>query len=174
VRQCADIITGQDVPRKIKQRWPIAAFGLVALLSASLPGHAEEEKQHPHKKYAIAAFLGSTRVDSSNEFTVGVEAGYSINSNWSIGAVLERAERSQHSTLFLLGLGWHPIGPALRLQLGAGRKDPSGHAETVVRTGVAYELELEHDWFIKPYIALDFISHEDNEQVFGIYIGKGF
>ncbi len=174
MRECAVIITEQDMPGTVSKRRAIGTFGLLALLSASLPGHAEEENQHPHKKYAIAAFLGGTRVDSSNEFTVGVEAGYNINSTWSIGAVVERADREQHSTLFLLGLGWHPIGPALRLQLGAGRKDPSGHTETVVRTGVAYEFEMEHDWFIKPYIALDFISHEDNEQVFGIYIGKGF
>ena len=174
MRQCAGIITEQDMPGIARKRRAIGTFGLLALLSASLPGNAEEEKQHPHKKYAIAAFLGGTRADSSNEFTVGVEAGYNINSNWSVGAVLERADREQHSTLFLLGFGWHPTGPGLRLQFGAGRKDPSGDTETVVRTGVAYELEMEHDWFIKPYIALDFISHEDNEQVFGIYIGKGF
>ena len=106
MRQCAGIITEQDMPGIARKRRVIGTFGLLALLSASLPGNAEEEKQHPHKKYAIAAFLGGTRADSSNEFTVGVEAGYNINSNWSVGAVLERADREQHSTLFLLGFGW--------------------------------------------------------------------
>ncbi len=152
----------------------INVSALAALFLFSLPGNAQEEEEHAHTKYAIAAFVGGTHVSGSNEFTLGIEGGYAINSTWSIGAVLERSERRKSSTLFLLGVGWHPLGPAFRLQLGLGRKDPSGHTENVVRTGVAYELELEHNWFIKPYLAIDFISHEENEEVFGIYVGKGF
>ena len=146
---------------------------LTALFLFSLPGNAQEE-EHTHAKYAIAAFVGGTHVGDTNEFTLGIEGGLNINSTWSIGAVLERSERSKSSTLILLGIGWHPMGPGLRLQLGAGRKDPSGQTENVVRTGIAYELEMEHNWFIKPYLAIDFISHEENEEVFGMYIGKGF
>lgn len=147
---------------------------LAALFLFSVPGNAQEEEEHGHPKYAIAAFVGGTHVGGTNEFTLGIEGGYTINSTWSIGGVLERSDRERSSTLYLVGVGWHPIGRAFRLQLGVGRKDPSGHTENVVRTGVAYELELEHNWFIKPYLAIDFISHEENEEVFGIYIGKGF
>ena len=153
----------------------INASSLAVLLLFSSTGNAQEdEEEHDHPRYAVAAFIGGTHVGGENEFTLGVEVGYNFNSNWSLGAVLERTERSKSSTLFLLGVGWHPFGPGLRLQLAAGRKDPSGHSENVARTGIAYELEMENNWFIKPYLAIDFVSHEENEEVFGIYVGKGF
>jgi hypothetical protein len=43
-----------------------------------------------------------------------------------------------------------------------------------VRTAIAYEIELRERWFLKPYFALDFIENEEDEEVFGLYIGKGF
>jgi len=55
-----------------------------------------------------------------------------------------------------------------------GTKDPSGVKETVLRTAVGYEFKLDSSWFIKPYLALDFIENEENEEVIGVYIGKGF
>ena len=149
----------------------------LALLLRSGPGlaqeahEAHEEKAH---RYAVAGFIGSTHVGGENEVTLGIEAGLNLNSRWSLGAVFERAERERHSTLYLVGLGWHPLGPALRFQLGLGRKDPRGNEETVVRTGVAYEMELADSWFLKPYLALDFIDNEENEEVFGLYVGRSF
>ena len=163
--------------KMVGKTWKNSAINistLAAIFLFSLPGNAQEEEEHAHNKYAIAAFVGGTHVGGTNEFTLGIEGGYAINSTWSIGGVLERSERGESSTLILLGVGWHPIGPTFRLQLAAGRKDPSGHTENVVRTGVAYELEMENNWFIKPYLAIDFISHEENEEVFGIYIGRSF
>jgi hypothetical protein len=152
--------------------WTCRLFGIVLLTSAT-PAALGAEEQH-HNKYAVAGFIGATRANGSNELTLGVEGGYNFSEKWSIGAVIERAEREQHSTLFLIGVGWHPLGPELRLQLALGRKDPSGHTETVIRTGIGYELELENSWFIKPYAAVDFISNEDHEPVFGLYVGRGF
>ena len=163
--------------KMVGKTWKNSAINistLAAIFLFSLPGNAQEEEEHAHNKYAIAAFVGGTHVGGTNEFTLGIEGGYAINSTWSIGGVLERSERGESSTLILLGVGWHPIGPTFRLQLAAGRKDPSGHTENVVRTGIAYELEMENNWFIKPYLAIDFISHEENEEVFGIYIGRSF
>ena len=86
----------------------------------------------------MAVFFGATRAHSENEATVGLELGYVLNRNWSIGAVVERAERDEHSTLILGGVGFHPW-KGLRLQLGVGRKDPSGEEENVIRTGIAYD-----------------------------------
>jgi hypothetical protein len=159
----------------------IACLSLAGLLMSSQglaqESHDEanqEAHEETHHRYAVAGFVGSTRVGSDNEFTLGVEAGMHLNSKWSIGAVIERAERERHSTLVMVGVGWHPIGAALRFQLGLGRKDPSGKEETVVRTAVAYEIELRDRWFLKPYLAVDFIEDEENEEVFGVYIGRGF
>ena len=154
------------------------ALLLLAALLVSRPGFAQEEHEESgheeHHRYAIAGFVGSTRVGSENEFTVGIEAGIHLNRKWAIGAVIERAERERHSTLLMVGVGWRPTGEGFRLQLGLGRKDPSGKEETVVRTGVGYEFELRNRWFVKPYFAVDFIEHEDNEEVFGVYVGRGF
>ena len=73
----------------------------------------------------------------------------------------------------LAAVGWHPYR-GLRVQLGIGRKDPSGHHENAARVGVGYEFELGHRYFVKPYFAVDFIEHEENEQVLGAYVGLGF
>jgi hypothetical protein len=138
---------------------------------AQSSGEEPEEQEH---RYGVAAFLGGTRAEHGTEFTFGLEAGYVLNRSWSVGAVIERAERERHSTLFLVGVGWHPFGPGFRLQLGVGRKDPAGESQNVWRTALAYEFEVAHDWAVKPYLALDFIENEEDEEVFGVYIGRGF
>ena len=147
---------------------------ICALLLVSTATSAEESETGHHSKYAIAGFVGATNVHGENEFTLGIEGGFNFHPNWSVGLLFERAERDRHSSLWLVGLGWHPFGPALRFQAGLGRKDPSGEHETVFRTAIGYELELENRCFLKPYIAADFIENEDNETIFGVYIGRGF
>lgn len=152
-------------------------FGAVVAASAQESDHGQRsghEAVTGHHQYAIAGFVGSTRVHGENEFTLGIEGGYHLNGRWSVGAVFERAERDRHSSLLLAGVGWHPFGPELRFQLAAGIKDPSGSTEPVVRTGVGYEVEIDRGWFLKPYLAVDFIRDEDEEGVFGVYIGRGF
>ena len=139
--------------------------------SVSAQEHDEVESAH---RWGVAGFIGATRVHGENEFTLGIEGGYSINPEWNVGAVVERSDRRRDTTLVLAGVGWHPFGPALRLQLGAGTKDPSGKRELVYRLGFGYEFELENSWVLKPYVAFDFIENEENEQVFGVYIGRGF
>jgi hypothetical protein len=142
-------------------------------VGAQQPSHINERDSNQHR-YVLAGFLGSTHVDGENESTLGVEGGYHISRVWSVGAVVERANRDRHSTLILAGVGWHPFDPALRFQLGAGVKDPSQSSELTIRLAVAYELEFETGWFIKPYLAADFIRNEDREVVFGAYLGRGF
>lgn len=137
-------------------------------------GHEAGAPDAYHARFAVAAFVGATRVHGSNESTLGFEGGFNISDSWSVGGVVERADRERSSTLLLVGLGWHPLGPAWRFQIGLGRKDPAGEYETVVRAGVAYEKELHNRWFLKPYFAVDFIQHEDEEQVVGVYFGRGF
>jgi hypothetical protein len=148
-------------------------LGSACFAPAQETGHNADIEKEQHR-FAIAGFIGGTHVNSDNELTLGLEGGFHIHDRWSIGAVIERADRDKHSTLTLVGVGWHPIGHAFRLQLGVGKKDPSGSTETVVRTGLAYEMEIDKGWFLKPSLALDFIDGEDNEGVFGLYIGRAF
>ena len=124
-------------------------------------------------KWGVGIFLGATHAHGENEATIGFELGHVLNKNWSIGLVAEQSERDEHTTLILAGLGWHPWG-GLRLQLGAGRKDPSGKQENVLRTGITYDWEFAPTWVLKPYFALDFIENEETEEVFGFYFGKLF
>ena len=86
---------------------------------------------------------------------------------------MERADREQDSTLLLAGVGWN-FYRGFRLGVGFGRKDPADEREFVSRLALAYEFELGRAWFIKPYLAKDFIKNEDNEEVFGAYVGRGF
>ena len=137
--------------------------------------HNEGDNTHAsHGNFALAGFIGSTRAHGHDEFTLAIEGGMHLNEKWSVGAVLERANREKDSTLALVGVGWHPVGPELRIQFGVGRKDPAGKEENVFRTGLGYEIELTNGWFVKPYLAVDFIENEDNERVYGFYIGRTF
>lgn len=157
--------------------WRTCVVASVAVCSAT-PWAEEGEDgaatEHAHYRYAVAGFVGATRVQGENEPTLGVEAVVALNREWSIGAVIERADRQRDSTLLLIGAGWHPFGPGLRMQVGVGAKDPSGETEAVVRAGLAWEQEIHERWFVKPYVAYDVISNEKNEGVFGVYVGRLF
>ncbi|MCP3980302.1 MAG: hypothetical protein GY716_13440 [bacterium] len=140
-------------------------------------GHGEEhaEQHHPHHRFGVALFVGATRAHGENESTLGIEFGYNINQRWSVGGVFERAEREAHTTLILAGVGFKPYR-GLRLQAAAGRKDPAGEERNVGRLGLGYEFELgkKKNWAIKPYLAEDFIEDEEDEEVFGVYVGYLF
>ena len=150
-----------------------AAAAALSLGLGSFSVSASEAEEGLDHKWGVGLFLGATHAQGENEPTVGAELGFVINRDWSIGAVVEQTDRGQETTLVLVGLGWHPWN-GLRLQLGAGRKDPSGKQENVVRTGITYDWEFAPSWELKPYFALDFVGNEETEEVFGFYIGKLF
>lgn len=154
---------------------PAATFSIILLVAMPAgPARSQESGTEHHRAFALAGFVGGTHASSGNAFTLGFEAGMHLSETWSVGAVVERAERERDTTLLLLGVGWHPLGPELRFQAGIGRKDPAGREENVLRLGVGYELALGNRWFIKPYLAADFIEDAGNEEVFGVYVGRGF
>ena len=156
--------------------WLAVGLGFLLLsgpLSAAEHEQAKMEAGEPAPRYALGVFLGYTRAEDENEPTIGVEGGTNLNQKWSAGVVIEQTNRGKDTTLLLAGVGYHPT-ESVRLQLGVGVKDPSETSENVVRLGLAYELELAHEWFIKPYAAYDFIEHEEDEPVVGFYFGKLF
>jgi hypothetical protein len=134
----------------------------------------ETETDAPHYRYGVGGFVGATRVHGENEFTLGIEAGMALSRAWGVGVTIERADRRRDTTLVLAGVGWHPYGPGFRLQVGVGGKDPSGDMEAVFRVGLGWEKVVHERWFVKPYVAYDVISNEDNEGVFGVYFGRMF
>ncbi|MDB4303508.1 porin family protein, partial [Desulfosarcina sp.] len=126
-----------------------------------------------HGKHVLAVFLGVTHEHSENLETLGIEYSYRINKSWSVGGVIERAEREKDSTLAILFAHLWPY-KGLFLGAGVGRKDPGDERENVLRGTIGYEFELGKGWSIAPQANLDVIENEDNEEVYGIAFGKRF
>lgn len=132
------------------------------------PGSEEADAKH-----SLGIFLGVTREHDENLDTLGIEYSYRINKLWSVGGVLERAERDKHSTLAILFVHLWPY-KGLFLGGGVGRKDPGDERENTLRATIGYEFELGGGWSIAPSANLDYIENEENEEVYGIAFGKRF
>ena len=148
----------------------LASIGVIAAETEGKEAHGEEEG---HGKHALGPFIGVTREDGENRETLGIEYSYRINKSWSVGGVIERAERDKHSTLAIVFAHWWPY-KGWYLGAGIGRKDPGDERENTVRATLGYEFELKGGWGISPQANLDAIEGHDNEEVYGIAIGKRF
>ena len=155
-----------------------AIFAFLALFSvgaiASEAGgnetHVGEEGHHKHK---LAVFVGITREDTENHGTLGIEYAYRISESWTVGGLVERAERDKDSTLVMAFAHFWPY-KGLYLGAGVGRKDPGDDRENTLRATIGYEFELSGGWALSPQANLDMIEHEDREVIFGIAVGKQF
>ena len=135
----------------------------------------DEENHHDgeaHPKHALAVFVGETIEGSHIRETLGIEYAYRIHKNWSLGGVIERTEE-EHSTLVIAFAHYWPY-KGLFLGLGAGRKDPGDSRENTLRTTIGYEFEFAGGWGIGLQANLDIIDGHENEEVYGIAIGKRF
>jgi hypothetical protein len=148
----------------------LGSIGAIADESDSGSAHGGEEALGKH---ALAAFVGVTREHGENRQTLGIEYSYRINKSWSVGGVIERAERDKDSTLAILFVHLWPY-KGLFLGVGAGRKDPGEERENTLRATIGYEFELGGGWSIAPQANLDVIENEENEEVYGIAFGKRF
>jgi hypothetical protein len=132
--------------------------------------HASEES---HGKNALAVFAGVTREHSENLATLGIEYSYRLHENWSVGGVIERADRETNSTLVIAFVHLWPY-KELYVGAGVGRKDPGDERQNTFRATIGYEFEFAGSWSISPQANVDFIEHEENEEVYGIVLGKRF
>ncbi len=144
--------------------------GAIADETGSEEIHDGEES---HLKHALAVFAGVTREHGENLETLGIEYSYRINESWSLGGVIERAEREQNSTLVIAFAHFWPY-KGLYVGGGIGRKDPGDKRENTFRATIGYEFELGGGWSIAPQANLDVIEHAENEEVYGIAFGKRF
>jgi hypothetical protein len=148
----------------------LGSSGAIAGKSDSEDTHANEEA---HGKHTLAVFVGITQEHSENRDTLGIEYAYRINNYWSVGGLIERAEKDKESTLALLFVHFWPY-KGLFFGLGAGRKDPGHERENTFRGTIGYEFELGNGWAIAPQFNLDSIENHENEEVYGIAFGKHF
>ena len=152
----------------------VTLFALFSVcVSASEAPDAEiHHGEEAHPKHALAVFVGETVEGSHIRDTLGIEYAYRIHKNWSLGGVIERTEE-EHSTLVIAFAHFWPY-KGLFLGLGAGRKDPGATRENTLRTTIGYEIELAGGWGIGLQANLDIIDGHENEEVYGIAIGKRF
>ena len=156
---------------KIKTKLAVAALCL--LFSVIVFASETQNLEETHRKHALAVFVGVTNEEGDYLETLGFEYSYRIHKNWSVGGVVERAEREKHSTIVL---GFVHLWPykELFLGFGLGRKDPEEERENTFRATIGYEFELGGGWSIAPQANVDFIENHENEEVYGITIGKRF
>jgi hypothetical protein len=146
--------------------WP---FGLLANENEHQETHAEEA----HHKHALGLFVGVTREGGESHETFGIEYAYRINRQWSVGGVIERADKEKDSTLAIAFVHFWPW-KGLFLGGGIGRKDPADERENTIRATVGYEWEIGKGWLINAQANLDFIKNHDREEAYGIVFGKLF
>ncbi len=132
--------------------------------------HASEEG---HRKHNLGLFVGVTREHGENLDTLGIEYSYRFHEKWSVGGVIERADREKDSTL-IIAFVHHFIYKGLFVGAGLGRKDPGDERQNTARGTIGYDFELPGGWIIVPQANVDFIHNESNEEVYGIAFGKQF
>ena len=166
-------------PKGSRQR--VATLGLMIIMGLSWPfgllanenGHEEAHAEEAHHKHALGLFVGITQEHGESLETFGIEYAYRINRLWSVGGVIERADREKDSTLGIAFVHFWPW-KGLFLGGGVGRKDPAGERENTARASVGYEWEFGKGWLINAQANLDFVEHHDREEVYGIVFGKQF
>jgi hypothetical protein len=149
-----------------------ALFSLAAIAEESIDDekHGGEEG---HSKNTLGLFVGVTHEHGHDLATLGVEYAYRFHENWSVGGVVERADREKNSTLVLAFVHYWPYKQWF-IGAGAGRKDPGDERQTTFRATLGYEFEFNGGWVLVPQFNVDAIDQEENEQVYGIAFGKQF
>ena len=130
-------------------------------MNATVIKGSEHSYEH-YGKHALGPFIGITREDGLNRETIGLEYSYRINKRWSVGGLIERAERDKSSTL---GTVFAHFWPTEFLW---------NERENTVRATIGYEFELGKGCGISPQANLDVIENESNEKVYGIVFSKRF
>ena len=165
----------------IRSRQLVTIWGLAIILSMAWPlglmanenEHEEIHTEEAHHKHALGLFVGITQEHGESLETFGIEYAYRINRLWSVGGVIERADREKDSTLGIAFVHFWPW-KGLFLGGGVGRKDPADERENTIRATVGYEWEFGKGWLINAQANLDFIKDHDREEVYGIVFGKQF
>jgi len=163
---------------KLRRKMKILIFSLIVFMSGTViasedgsgQGHSGEGE---HFKHTVALFAGVTHEHDEYLDTLGLEYAYRVNQNWSLGAVVERADRKKDSTLAIVFAHYWPYR-GLFLGAGIGRKDPGNDRENTLRATIGYEFVFNGSWVLVPQANVDFISGHDSEGVYGIAFGKMF
>ena len=149
------------------------SLGSIAAIAADHGNDESHGDEGEHGKHVLAVFAGVTYEGSEDHGTLGIEYSYRISPDWSLGGLVERADKGKESTLVIVFAHWWPY-KELFLGAGVGRKDPEDKRDNTLRATIGYEFELVNNWSIAPMANLDIIDGQENEEVYGIAFGKRF
>jgi hypothetical protein len=121
-------------------RYLVAAWSLALITSLAFPfgllanenEHEEIHAEEAHHKHALGLFVGITEEHGESLETFGIEYSYRINHHWTVGGLIERADRKKDSTLGIAFVHYWPW-KGLFLGGGVGRKDPGDERENTAR-----------------------------------------
>jgi hypothetical protein len=148
-------------------------FSTIGAVATEHEGKEAHDAEEEHAKHTLGLFAGATREDGEYHETLGIEYSYRYTQSWSFGGVIERADREKNSTLAIVFAHWWPYKEWF-IGAGVGRKDPGNDRKNTFRASIGYEFELGGGWVIEPQANLDIIEGHENEEVYGIAIGKQF
>ena len=156
------------------------AYSIIATLAVSTSAiAADDDKLNQH---VVAAFVGVTDTDYSNESTYGLEYEYRFNNAWGVGGVWERTPDGhsdsnglkKDTSVKVISAYWHK--DYFRLGLGVGQEKVHGehsHTEDLIRASAAYDFHLTPNLGIAPSVAIDRVDGK-NVYVYGAAITYAF
>jgi len=135
----------------------------------------EEKEEDPcGHKHLASVFLGYSRVGNEDGATFGLEYGYRVREDVTVGAFLDLATGDLRDGAFGAGVFLRPteelffmIGPGVHI---------STHDENkaMLRLGTGYEYEVSRNWFVSPAAYLDIIDGLDPVIVIGLNFGRSW
>lgn len=132
------------------QRILLSIFSIVILLIVPFSVIAEESDHGKHTselehRHHVAFFLGNTQDGSEDGFSVGMDYEYRLSRLFGIGGLAEYADGEFNSWVLAIPLFLHPYR-GLRFLVAPGLEYEDSEDEFLVRTGIAYELEIGERW----------------------------
>lgn len=139
-------------------------LGLLMLLTS--PAWAGEGANH------VEIFLGATTTHKVSYGTIGLEYERRLNNQFGVGVLLETVQTNPSETI-VAALGYYHFNNPTKVFLGLGQESVSGHSESFVRYGIAYDFHVGKI-YLTPAYCYDTIGSSGSANVFGLGIGVGF
>jgi hypothetical protein len=146
---------GQMNKLNLKMMNSLSAGALIFLLLLS-PALAEELQQESETPDVIELFVGLTRDDSNNEFSIGTTYEHRLSEGFGVGGIGEYTVDREF--VIAVPFFWHPVEP-WRFLVAPGTEIDDGDHEFLLRVGGSYEIEFT-GWSLSPEVNLDFVDSD--------------
>jgi len=145
---------------------PVAAEG----------GHGEGDvfEPHHHLSFMLGYALERKRFEDEEATAIGLDYGYRVHQNWSIGGFVERlsSETSRDASVGVV-INFYPL-PRWSLFTGPGYEFNEKHNSALFRVGTGYDFELPNRWTFGPKFIYDMIESGKRTYIIGVALGREF